>query len=70
MTVLADFGPALFGEHWRAPMARALRVSERTVQRWEKGQNPTPAWVGEELTKQLRAHHARIAALLDERKPT
>jgi predicted transcriptional regulator len=49
-------------------MARALRVDRRTVERWEAGDHPVPAGVLAELTEHLRQHHARIAALLDERR--
>lgn len=68
MTQLADLGAARWGEHWRAPMARFLGVDRRTVERWEAGDHPVPAGVLAELTDQLCQHHARIAALLDERR--
>jgi hypothetical protein len=68
MTTLPAIGIALYGEHWQAPMARFLRVSDRTVRRWVLGEHPVPAGAMDELTDQLRQQHARIAALLDERR--
>lgn len=65
MTTLADLGSALWGPQWQSPMARALGVNLRTVQRWAAGDHPVPASITEELTGQLRRHHARIAAMLD-----
>lgn len=69
MTDLATLGTALWGTHWVAPMARFLEYDERTIRRWANGQNPVPARVIEQLTSQLRAHHARLGAMLDETPP-
>lgn len=38
-----DYGEALFGPQWQSPLARALGVNLRTVQRWASGQNNVPA---------------------------
>ncbi|MCC6775654.1 MAG: hypothetical protein IT537_03300 [Hyphomicrobiales bacterium] len=32
--MLADIGRALYGEHWRRPLADALGVDERQIRRW------------------------------------
>jgi hypothetical protein len=42
--LLASAGEALYGPgQWQSPLARALRVNRRTVQRWMLGQfNPSP----------------------------
>lgn len=40
---LARVGRALYGEHWRLPLARALRVNERLMRRWMSGRTPLAA---------------------------
>lgn len=65
---LRTIGEALWADHWRTPMARALGVTERTIWRWANGQNPTPAWAIEDLTELLRAHHARIGELIERKR--
>jgi hypothetical protein len=38
---IIQYGEALFGEQWKAPLARALGVNVRTVKRWAAGEfNP------------------------------
>ncbi len=64
---LSDLGSALYGPFWQSPMARALGVGLRSVQRWAAA-GEAPPRIMELLTVQLRQHHARIAALLDERR--
>jgi hypothetical protein len=39
---LAMAGSRIYGEHWRAPLAMALGVGPRTLQRWASGRNPIP----------------------------
>ena len=40
--LLLAAGEALYGASWRAPLARDLGVSDRTIQRWIRGENPIP----------------------------
>lgn len=56
MTDLAAIGAALYGRQWRRPMAKALGVNLRTVQRWANGQNDVAPWVGAELLRLLAEH--------------
>lgn len=35
--MLADIGRALYGEHWRRPLADALGINERQIRRWLAG---------------------------------
>lgn len=35
--LLADVGRALYGEHWRIALARAIGVDDDTVRRWMTG---------------------------------
>ena len=39
------FGVALFGEHWRVPMADALGLDEHTIRRYRDGQREIPEWI-------------------------
>jgi len=39
-TLLRKAGEALYGEKWVAPMARALKVKERTIRDWMAGGLP------------------------------
>lgn len=41
-TQFAKIGEALYGPSWRTALADALKVGERTVRRWEKGDSPIP----------------------------
>jgi transcriptional regulator with XRE-family HTH domain len=53
--LLARAGRALYGDAWQAPLARALGVSLRTLQRWLAGN-------GEPHTDILRRVHALLTA--------
>lgn len=47
--VLATAGAALFGDEWRRPLAAALDVDPRLVQRWAAGQRDIPLTVAPAL---------------------
>ena len=47
-------GRALYGPRWKAPLARALGINPRTVQRWAKGDGAPSAGVREELAQLFR----------------
>jgi hypothetical protein len=41
--LLRSVGEALYGERWQAPLAEALAINPRTVQRWAVGDGaPNP----------------------------
>lgn len=46
--ILADIGRAVFGQHWQVPLAKALKVHDRTLRRWANDGGPL------ELTDPLR----------------
>ena len=46
---LEQVGRALYGSEWVSPLARALDVALRTVQRWVAGEIETPDWTAEAL---------------------
>lgn len=47
--LIAQAGRALFGEHYKAPLAAALGVRTDTVDSWAKGRNAPPPGVWHEL---------------------
>lgn len=54
---LAQWGEAIFGERWKAPLAREADVRLRTMFRWAAGETPI------RLTEQeLRAIAKRVHA--------
>jgi hypothetical protein len=44
-------GQALYGDNWRAPLAKALDVNERTVRRWADGEITLSEKIKPELIK-------------------
>jgi transcriptional regulator with XRE-family HTH domain len=46
---LCIVGQTLYGPSWRAALADALGVSERTIRRWANGEFPIPEHVAGEL---------------------
>ena len=56
MPLITRIGLALWGERWLAPMARAVRVDERTVRSWARGRRDPPPGVLRELTVLLETH--------------
>lgn len=45
---------ALYGRRWKAPLARALGLNERTVRYWWTGRSPIPPWVEVLLDAKIR----------------
>lgn len=39
---LVEAGERLFGQHWRQPLATALRVDISTLRRWASGKDEVP----------------------------
>jgi plasmid maintenance system antidote protein VapI len=46
---LVTLGQQLYGVRWQTPLARALGVNPRTLQRWVSGQNAIPDTVAADL---------------------
>jgi hypothetical protein len=59
-----EVAPLLYGPLWQTPLAHALGLTLRTVQRWAAGERkPTPeTW--EAITKLLRERQHEIADAL------
>jgi hypothetical protein len=49
---LSKEGQRIWGSRWQTPLARALKVSDRTVRRWVSGEVPTKPWLFEWLKAQ------------------
>ncbi|HQS15002.1 hypothetical protein [Reyranella sp.] len=56
-------GEALYGPRWQSDLARDLKVSDRTVRRWDAGQNEIPAGVWPELRTLLKARGLALASV-------
>ncbi len=64
--LFARAGGALFGPSWRAVLAEALGVAERTVRRWEKGETDIPDRLADELVALCRERVAELQQLARE----
>lgn len=47
---LRRIGAALYGPRWRQPLATALGVALRTLQRWDRGERGIPDGLSAELS--------------------
>lgn len=61
--LLREAGEALYGPRWQSDLARDLNVSDRTVRRWDAGQNEIPAGVWADLRGLLKARGLALASL-------
>ena len=62
-TLLREAGEALYGPRWQSDLARDLGVSDRTVRRWDAGQNGIPAGVWVELRTLTKTRSMALAAV-------
>ena len=67
--MLREIGEALYGDHWISPLARALGVNVRTMQRWAAAQNSVPPESVNALLQVLSDRHTAISKLLVELWP-
>lgn len=61
--LLRAAGEALYGTRWQSDLARDLKVSDRTVRRWDAGSNEIPSGVWPELRALLRARGLALASV-------
>jgi hypothetical protein len=61
--LLREAGEALYGPRWQSDLARDLKVSDRTVRRWDAGANDIPAGVWLELRALLKARGLALASV-------
>lgn len=62
----STIGKTIFGPSWRGAMARRLDVAERTVRRWQDGDNDIPEGVGRDLAAICRAQSTILNQIADE----
>ena len=58
--ILAECGPALYGDRWRSALARELGVDLRTVQRWVAGDSPVPDRVRDRVARLMSERGAEL----------
>ena len=61
---VGGIGRALFGPHWQAPLARAMKVAEQAMRRWTN--DGVPASHAEDLREILAARAKEIQGVLKE----
>lgn len=66
--LLNRIGEALFGAHWRTPLAVALDVNERTVRRWVSEEVKIPLGVWKEIFIKLDVKRDEINYLIERTK--
>ena len=62
--MLADIGRALYGVHWRRPLADALGIEELQIDRWLAGEQPAQGAFGDALIL-LRRRETEITRTAD-----
>jgi hypothetical protein len=60
------YGEALFGEQWKAPLARALGVNVRTVKRWAAGEFQPHDGVFDDVRAMLKRRGIALRAMAGE----
>lgn len=61
--LLREAGECLYGPRWQSDLARDLRVSDRTVRRWDAGDNEIPAGVWADLRALIRERSLALARM-------
>ena len=60
--LLGALGAALYGEHWKNPLANALGVSDRTLRRWLQTE-AVPPGVWAEIAELAAEREAQLGPL-------
>jgi hypothetical protein len=68
--LLRQIGVSFHGEEWQAPLARDLRVSERTMRRWMAGTEEIPRGVWRDLSGRLEIYNRTLGSLVARAKQT
>ena len=61
--LLSAVGAALFGPHWKNPLAGMLGVNDRTLRRWLQT-DQVPAGVWAEVAELASQRHAELGPLI------
>jgi hypothetical protein len=62
--LLRQIGVFFHGEEWQAPLARDLRVNERTIRRWVAGTEEIPRGVWRDLSAHLAIYDRTLRSLV------
>ena len=62
----SQIGELLYGPSWRAALAAALNVGERTVRRWAAGDHRIPDGIAGDLAGLCRERSARLMKAAEE----
>ena len=63
--LLRSAGEALYGASWRAPLARDLGVSDRTIQRWLRGEYHIPQAIRLEIHSICIKHSGQLEFIVE-----
>jgi hypothetical protein len=63
---LSRIGEALYGPSWRAALAAALKVNERTIRRWAADISEIPPGLGSDLAALCRTHADSLTKLAEQ----
>jgi len=63
--LIAAAGPAMFGGQWKAGLARALNVTDRTINRWLGGRVEPRSGVFADLLGVLRQRREELTRLIE-----
>lgn len=63
---LAARGRVLYGKRWQSALARDLKVSDRTVRRWVRGDSPIPEHAQRDLLLALQERYAALREALSD----
>ena len=63
--LFAELGEMLYGPQWQSPLARALGINLRTVQRWAAGESTPPETVMNDVIAMFMEHALRVTALCE-----
>lgn len=61
--LLREAGEALYGLRWQSDLARDLKVSDRTVRRWDAGSHEIPASEWPKIRALLKERGLMLAAV-------
>lgn len=61
--LLREAGRALYGERWQTDLARDLKVSDRTVRRWDAETHAMPAGLWADLRTLLKVRGLALAVV-------
>jgi hypothetical protein len=62
--ILRKVGEFFYGEEWQAPLARDLRVNERSMRRWLAGTEDVPKGVWKDLGSKLEIYQRSLGILV------